>query len=169
MIHIEGCKSTSHRRLASHDSANLGWSNNHPGIGPCIRDSRRLPAAVVLPRKRSLGFFPSQITTLSSGFHQNPVGKKRGVLSGNITKSICGAFSAAFLEYLRNLFAPYRGRNPQNRERRVSESKNPHFPPPQKRALRVKKSPFLYRAPQGKWGFFVSERPFLGWWEKGVF
>ena len=43
---------------------------------------------------------------------------------------------------LRNSFAPYRGRNPQNREKRVSESKNPHFPPPQKRVFRVKKSPF---------------------------
>ena len=68
-----------------------------------------------------------------------------------------------------NPFAPYRGQNPQNREKRVSESKNPHFPPPQKRGLWVKKSPFLYRALQGKWGFVDSEPPFLGWWEMGVF
>ena len=31
---------------------------------------------------------------------------------------------------------------PKNREKRVSESKNPHIPPPQKRVFRVKKSPF---------------------------
>ena len=42
-------------------------------------------------------------------------------------------------------------KNPKNREKRVSESKNPHFPPPQKGASWVKKSPFLYSAPQG-WG-----------------
>ena len=32
-----------------------------------------------------------------------------------------------------------------------------------------KKSPFLYRAPQGKWGFSDSKRPSLGRWEMGVF
>ena len=32
---------------------------------------------------------------------------------------------------VRNAFAPYRGQNPQNREKRVAESKNTHFPPPQ--------------------------------------
>ena len=37
---------------------------------------------------------------------------------------------------VRNAFAPYRGQNPQNREKRVSESKT------LKRALGVKKSPF---------------------------
>ena len=42
----------------------------------------------------------------------------------------------------RNSFAPYSGQNPQNREKWVPESKNPHFPPPQKRGLRVKNSPF---------------------------
>ena len=31
--------------------------------------------------------------------------------------------------------ALYRGQNPQNREKRVSGSKNSHFPSPQKRAL----------------------------------
>ena len=46
-----------------------------------------------------------------------------------------------------NPFAPYRGQKPQNREKRVSESKNPHFPPPQKRASRVKKSPFSLWCP----------------------
>ena len=70
---------------------------------------------------------------------------------------------------LANPSALYRGQKPQNREKRVSESKNPHFSPPQKWVLRVKKSPFLYRAPQGKWGFFDSKRPFLGWGEMGVF
>ena len=38
-----------------------------------------------------------------------------------------------------------------------------HFPLLQKRASWVKKSPFLYRAPHGKWGFPDSKRPFLEW------
>ena len=43
-------------------------------------------------------------------------------------------------------------------------------PPPQKRESRVKKSPFLNRAPQGKWGFFDSRRPlFSGLGGNGVF
>ena len=53
--------------------------------------------------------------------------------------------------------------------KRGLRSKKTHFPPPQKRVLRVKKSPFLYRALQRKWGFFDSEHPFLWWWEMGVF
>ena len=76
---------------------------------------------------------------------------------------------------LRKSFAPYRGRNPQNREKRVSESKNPRFPPRQKRVFRVKRSHFpcraLYRNGDfltrntlcwggGKWGFFDSETLF---------
>ena len=64
---------------------------------------------------------------------------------------------------LRNSFAPWRGRNPQNREERVSESKNPHFPPPQKRAFRVKKPPpFPHRALQGEWGFLTRNALFWG-------
>ena len=34
--------------------------------------------------------------------------------------------------FFRSAFAPYRGQDPQNREKRVPESKKPHFPPPQK-------------------------------------
>ena len=34
-----------------------------------------------------------------------------------------------------NAPALYRGQNPQNREKRVSGSKNSHFPMPQKRAI----------------------------------
>ena len=60
-------------------------------------------------------------------------------------------------------------KTPKSGQKRVSESKNSHFPSPQKRASRVKKSPFLYRPPQGKWGCFDSRRPFLGRWEMGVF
>ena len=48
-----------------------------------------------------------------------------------------------------------------NREKRVSGSKNPHFPPIQKRAVWVRKSPFLYRAPQRQRWFSDSNRPFL--------
>ena len=68
-----------------------------------------------------------------------------------------------------NPVAPYRGQKPRNREKRVSESKNPHFPPTPEKGVRVKKSPFPCRAPQGKWGFFDSRRSFLGWGEMGVF
>ena len=66
---------------------------------------------------------------------------------------------------VRSPFAPYRRQNPQNWEKEgvgVHKKPGPHFPPPQKRALRVKKIPFLYREPQGKLGFFDSEHPFLG-------
>ena len=59
----------------------------------------------------------------------------------------------------------YRGRE----KRGFRSQKTPISPPPQKRASRVKKSPFLHRAPQGKWDFFDSRRPFLGWGERGVF
>ena len=61
-----------------------------------------------------------------------------------------------------NASAPYRRQNLQKWEKRASGSNNSRFPVPQKRALRVKKSPFLYRAPQGKWGFVDSKRPFSG-------
>ena len=80
---------------------------------------------------------------------------------------------------IRNAFAPYRGRNPQNREKRVSESKNPHFPPPQKRVFRVK-NPHVYTERYkengdfltrntlfwggGKWGFLDSETLFPRFW-----
>ena len=65
--------------------------------------------------------------------------------------------------------APYRGQNRQNREKRVSGSKNSHFPVSQKWALCVKKSPFLYRAPQGKWGFFWLKAPISGTLGNGSF
>ena len=71
--------------------------------------------------------------------------------------------------WVANASAPYRGQNRQNREKRVSGSKNSHFPVPQKWALWVKKSPFsLWRSVE-KWGFFDSKHPFLGHWEMGVF
>ena len=38
----------------------------------------------------------------------------------------------------------------QNREKRVSESKYPHFPSPQQRAFRVRKSPFSMWCPVEK-------------------
>ena len=63
--------------------------------------------------------------------------------------------------------APYRGQNRQNREKRVSGSKNSHMISQCTRNGRFesKKSPFLYTALQGKWGYFDSKRPFLGHWE----
>ena len=63
----------------------------------------------------------------------------------------------------------HRGQIPQNQEKRVSESENPHFPSPQKRAFRVKKSPFSLWCPVKKWGFFDSNCPFPGSWAMGVF
>ena len=46
-------------------------------------------------------------------------------------------------------------------EKRVSGSKNPHFPS-WKREFSVKKSPFFYKGTQGKWGFFDRKLPFPG-------
>ena len=43
-----------------------------------------------------------------------------------------------------------------------SGSKNSNLPSPQKRALWVKKSLFLCRAPQGKWGFLTQSALFWG-------
>ena len=61
-----------------------------------------------------------------------------------------------------NPSALYGGQKPQNREKRVSESKKPHFSLSQKRAFRVKKSPFSVWCPVEGRGFFDSKRPFLG-------
>ena len=47
--------------------------------------------------------------------------------------------------------------------------KTSHFPPPKKGCPESKNPQFLYRALQGKWGFFDSEYPFLRWWEMAVF
>ena len=72
------------------------------------------------------------------------------------------------------MFAPYRGRNPQNREKRVSishhprkgrsESKNPHF----YTELHKENGDFLSRSALfwggGKWGFFESETLFSRFW-----
>ena len=41
---------------------------------------------------------------------------------------------SALVTFSRNPFAPYRGQQPQYREKRASESKIPHFLPPQKRS-----------------------------------
>ena len=64
-----------------------------------------------------------------------------------------------------NPFAPYRGQNPKIGKRGFRSQKNPISPHPRKGRFESKKSPFLYRAPQGTWGFFDSRRPFLGWGE----
>ena len=73
------------------------------------------------------------------------------------------------LRLLANPSALHRGQKPQYRGKRVSETKNPHFPPRQKRAFRVKKSPFSLWRPVLKPGFFDLKRPFLAWGEVGVF
>ena len=46
----------------------------------------------------------------------------------------------------------------------VKKSPSPTAP---EKGVPSKKSPFLYRAPQGKWGFFDSERPLLGGGKSG--
>ena len=58
-------------------------------------------------------------------------------------------------------------KHPKIGKRWFRSRKNPHFPPPQKRASRVKKTHFY--TPQGKLISFDSRRPFLGWREMGVF
>ena len=78
-------------------------------------------------------------------------------------------FFCKFDSFIASPLTPYRGQNPQNQEKRVSGSKNSHFRSPQKRAFWAQKSPFLYRVPQGKWGFLDSKRPFLWRPEMGVF
>ena len=76
---------------------------------------------------------------------------------------------------IRNSFAPYRGRNPQNRENGVSESKNPISHHPRKGRSELK-NPHVYTEHYkekrgvsdseppfwggGKWGFFDSETLF---------
>ena len=49
-----------------------------------------------------------------------------------------------------------------------SKKKTP-FPPPQKRGLRVNINPIFLVVLWKEMGIFDSERPFLGWWEMGVF
>ena len=58
---------------------------------------------------------------------------------------------------------------PKIGKRGFRSQKSPISHHPKKRVFRVKKSPFLYRALQGRWRFFDSEHPFLGWWEMGDF
>ena len=69
---------------------------------------------------------------------------RRGTSSIHFRRAVPG--SSSHMSYwsprLRNAFAPYRGQNPQNRGKEGVGVKNPHLPPPQKRALRVKKSLF---------------------------
>ena len=50
-----------------------------------------------------------------------------------------------------------------------SGSKNPLFPTNPEKGSLSQKTPFLYRAPQGKMGFSGSSHPFQGWCETGVF
>ena len=71
------------------------------------------------------------------------------------------AIQAGIVTWPKFASAPYRGQNPQNREKRGSGQKTPISQCP--------KSPLLYRAPQGNWGFFPLKAPFLRWWEMGVF
>ena len=71
--------------------------------------------------------------------------------------------------FFANPSALYRGQKPQNQENRVSESKNPRFLAPQKRASRVKEIPIFPVVPRIEMGiFFASERAFLGWGEMGI-
>ena len=81
----------------------------------------------------------------------------------------CPSANHPFVDCFANASALYRGQNPQNREKRVSGSKNSHFPMHQKRAIWVKKSPFSLWSPVEKWGFFDSNRPFSDALGKGTF
>ena len=67
------------------------------------------------------------------------------------------------LSWLANPFAPYRGQKLQNREKRVSESKKPLFPPNPRKGVSSQIIPISIQDTTGKWGFFDSRRPFLGW------
>ena len=68
-----------------------------------------------------------------------------------------------------NPSALYRVPKPQNREKRVSESKKPPFLLTPERAFRVKKSPFLYRDPHAKWDFLTRNALFRGEGKWGFF
>ena len=70
--------------------------------------------------------------------------------SPEIAKRMC-----EWIFRVRNLFAPYRGQNPQNREKRVSESKKPFPAAPEKGALSQKG-----HCRENK--DFYSQHPFLG-------
>ena len=67
-----------------------------------------------------------------------------------------GTFWSGF----RKLFAPYRGQNPQNWEKRFQSEKTRFPATPDKGVPSQKIPPFLYST-TGKWGgfFFDSERP----------
>ena len=60
-------------------------------------------------------------------------------------------------------------KNPKIGKRGFRSQKTPISPQPQKRASRVKKSPFLYRAPQGKWDFLTRDALFWGGGKWGFF
>ena len=47
--------------------------------------------------------------------------------------------------------------------------KKPPFPPTPEKGVSSQKSPFLFRAPPGRWRFFDLGRPFLGWGGDGGF
>ena len=55
---------------------------------------------------------------------------------------------------LANPSAPYRGQKPQNREKRVSESKNPHFPPAPEKGVSSQKIPIFPVVPCTEMGIF---------------
>ena len=56
----------------------------------------------------------------------------------------------------------YRGQNPQNREKRVSGSKNSHFRSPQKRAALSPRIPIFLVDPCREMGIFGLKAPFSG-------
>ena len=58
----------------------------------------------------------------------------------------------------------YRGQNPQNREKRVSESKNPHFPPTPEKGVSSQNIPIFYTEQHRENGDFLTRNAlFLGW------
>ena len=89
--------------------------------------------------------------------------------NGGFTCDIVDHLQGSFGLFVRNSFAPYRGQNLQNREKRVSESKNPHFLPPRK-GRPESKNPHVYIGHYRENGDSLTRNTFfVGWREMGVF
>ena len=72
----------------------------------------------------------------------------------------CKGGLACTLTWVGIPLTPDRGPNPHFLEKRVSGSKNSHFPSFWKREFSVKKSSFSYKGTHRKWGFLDRKLPF---------
>ena len=77
----------------------------------------------------------------------------------SILKCILGSI---FGIWVRNSFAPYRGQIPQNREKRVSESKKPPFPTTPEKGVLSQKIPIFLVVLCIEMGIFWLRAPFSG-------